>query len=226
MIHPVQEKLLDLSQRYDLRKMGLRQIGRIIGVDHPQKVKFHMKKLGLLDGNRKMLARRVKSPLVGNSKGLLSIPILGLANCGDATMLAESRIEGTLPVSRKLLPSSRVDNLFAVKAVGLSMNRAGINGKSINDGDYVIIDGDDKDVKTGDYVLSVISGLANIKRFTEDKIHKQIVLQSESSQFFPPIHIHEDDLDEYLISGKVIEIIKQPIEENEYRYEPIGKMVE
>ena len=73
-------------------------------------------------------------------------------------------------------------------------------------------------------MLSVISGLANIKRFSEDKIHRQVVLQSESSQFFPPIHIHEDDLDEYLVNGKVIEVIKQS-KEDEYRYEPIGEML-
>ena len=221
MSHPIQQKLLDLSQRYDLRKMGLRQIGRIIEVDHPQKVKFHMKKLGLLDGGKKIPAKRIKSPLTGISKGLLSIPILGLANCGDATMLAEARVEGTLPISRKLLPTNHVDNLFAVRAVGLSMNRASVNGKNIDDGDYVIVDGEDKNVKTGDYVLSVIGGLANIKRFTEDKMHRQIVLQSESSHFFPPIHIHQDDLDEYLVNGKVVEVIKAP-QEDSYRYEPIA----
>ena len=223
-MHSTQQQLLSLSQRYDLRKMGLRQIGRLIGVDHPQKVKFHMKKLGLLDGDKKTTAKRTKSPLAMKAKSLLSIPILGLANCGDATMLAEARIEGTLPISKRLLPTSHTDGLFAVKAVGLSMNRADVNGKSIEDGDYIIVDGEDRNVKTGDYVLSVISGLANIKRFAEDKTNRQIVLQSESTEYFPPIHIHEDDLDDYLVNGRVVEIIKQPKEEG-YRYEPIG-MVE
>jgi len=220
MSHPIQQKLLDLSQRYDLRKMGLRQIGRIIGVEHPQKVKFHMKKLGLLEGDRKITAKRVKSPLAGTSKSLLSIPILGLANCGNATMIAEARVEGTLPISKRLLSTTHTDGLYAVKAVGVSMNRASVNGKSIEDGDYVLVDGEDRNVKTGDYVLSVIGGLANIKRFTEDKTHRQIVLQSESTQYFPPIHIHEDDLDDYLVNGKVIEVIKQPKEDN-FRYEPM-----
>lgn len=219
MMHSTQQQLLDLSQRYDLRKMGLRQIGRLIGVDHPQKVKFHMSKLGLLDEGKKTLAKRVKSPLTGNAKGLLSIPILGLANCGDATMVAEARVEGTLPISKRLLPTSHTEGLYAVKAVGVSMNRASVNGKSIEDGDYVIVDGEDRNVKTGDYVLSVISGLANIKRFVEDKINKQVVLQSESTQYFPPIHIHEDDLDDYLVNGKIIDILKQPKEE-QYIYEP------
>ena len=215
-----QDSGLFIIEKYDLKKMGLRQIGRLIGVEHPQKVKFHMQKLGLLEDGKKKRPNSIKSPLSIKAKSLLSIPILGLANCGDATMLAEARVEGTLPISRKLLPTSHVDNLFAVKAVGLSMNRASVNGKSIDDGDYVIVDGEDKNVKTGDYVLSVISGLANIKRFTEDKVNRQIVLQSESSQFFPPIHIHEDDLDEYLVNGKVVEVIKDP-QEDKYRYEPI-----
>ncbi|KKS99364.1 MAG: hypothetical protein UW07_C0047G0007 [Candidatus Nomurabacteria bacterium GW2011_GWF2_43_8] len=221
-MHIIQEKLLELSQRYDLKKMGLRQIGRLIGVEHPQKIKFHMEKLGLLDEGKKKRVVQTKSPLLGNdeAKKLLSIPILGLANCGDATMLAEARIDGMLPVSSKLIPSTHIDNLFAVKAIGLSMNRADVNGRTIEDGDYVIVDGEDKNVKSGDYVLSVIGGMANIKRFMEDKKNNQIVLQSESNKFFPPIHIHEDELDEYLVNGKVIEVIKQP-QEDSYRYEPI-----
>jgi len=221
-MHPIQQKLLELSQKFDLTKMGLRQIGRLIEVDHPQKVKFHMEKLGLLDNGKKKRFSSIKSPLseFPVAKKLLSIPILGLANCGSATMLAEARIDGMLPVSSKLIPSNHLNGVFAVRAVGLSMNRADVNGKTIEDGDYVIVDGEDKNAESGDYVLSVINGMANIKRFIEDKPNKQIVLQSESNKFFPPIHIHEDELDDYLVNGKVIEVIKEP-KENETHYEPI-----
>jgi repressor LexA len=221
-MHIIQQKLLELSQRYNLKEMSLRKVGDLIGVEHPQKVKFHMEKLGLLDDGKKKRVVKVKTPLLNDkeAKKLLSIPILGLANCGDATMFAEARIDGILPISSKLIPSKHIDNLFAVKAVGLSMNRADVNGKTIEDGDYVIVDGEDKNVKSGDYVLSVIGGMANIKRFVDDKENNQIVLQSESNKFFPPIHIHEDELDEYLVNGKVIEVIKQP-QENNYHYEPI-----
>lgn len=219
-MHAIQQQLLELSQRYDLKKMGLRQIGRLIGVEHPQKVKFHMGKLGLLENGVKKRASSLKSPLSNTTKKLFSLPILGLANCGDATVLAEAKVEGMLPVSSGLIPKSNFENLFAVKAVGISMNRANINGKSIEDGDYVIIDGEDKNAQNGDCVLSIINGMANIKKFVKDKENRQIVLQSESSKFFPPIHIHEDEIDEYLINGKVISVIKQP-RENEARYEPI-----
>lgn len=223
MKHPIQKQLLELSQKYDLEKMGLRQIGKIIGVEHPQKVKFHLEKIGLLKGGRKIRPekRLATVPQTSQDSKVISLPILGLANCGDATMVAESHIEGMLSVSRKLLPKKHSsENLFAIKAVGSSMNRANINGKSINDGDYVIVSRDDMEIKNGDYVLSVISGLANIKRYVEDEKHEQVVLQSESDKFFPPIHIHKEDLDEYFLNGKVVEVIKEP-REDKYSYEPI-----
>lgn len=224
MIHPIQKRLLELSQQYNLEKMGLRQIGKLIGVEHPQKVKFHLQRIGLLKGGRKKKPDHIKPSIQTEDRKIVSIPILGLANCGDATMIAEDRIEGILPVSKKLLPPKHhVADLFAIKAIGSSMNRASINGKTIEDGDYVIIDGGDKFAENGDYVLSIISGLANIKRFVDDKKNEQIVLQSESENYFPPIHIHKDDLDEYLVNGKVLEVIKQPRDSEEYFYEPLGK---
>lgn len=218
-MHPTQRKLLELSQRYDLKKMGLRQIGRLIGVDHPQKIKFHLEKIAPQLGTPTKISKATKAQRA-TKENLLSIPIVGLANCGDATMVAEDRIEAMLLVSPKMVPAAHTDNLFAVQAVGASMNRADLNGKAIEDGDYVIIDGQDRSVKTGDYILSVIGGLANIKKYVEDETHRQVVLESESDQFFPPIYIHEEDLDDYIVSGKVIEVLKQPVTE-ELRYEPI-----
>lgn len=218
-MHPTQRKLLELSQRYDLKKMGFRQIGRLIDVDHPQKVKFHLEKIAPQLSFPAKRPKPIRIQRATNNK-LLSIPIVGLANCGEATMMAEDRIEAMLLVSPKMVPTKHADRLFAVQAVGMSMNRADLNGKAIEDGDYIIVDGQDRDVKTGDYILSVISGLANIKKYIEDKAHRQIVLESESDQFFPPIHIHEEDMDDYIVNGKVIEVLKQPVTE-ELHYEPI-----
>lgn len=219
-MHKIQEQLLELSQKYDLKKMGLRQIGRLINVDHPQKVKFHMKKLGLLEGEHKKFRSLIKRPSSKKSK-VFFIPIVGLANCGDASVFAESKIENMLPVSSKLISTNHTDHLFAVKAVGSSMNHADINGKSIENGDYVIIDSEDKDAKNNDYVLSIINGLANIKKFIKDDQHNQIILKSESDKFFPPIHIHEDDLDDYIVNGKVIQVVKS-FKGDDFRYEPLN----
>ncbi len=139
---------------------------------------------------------------------LIALPILGTANCGPATIYADQNIEGYLRVSGKLLTKKK--DIFAIKASGYSMNKANINGESVEDGDYVIVDPSYRSVKNGDYVLSVIDGMANIKRYFDDKPHKRIILLSESSASFSPIFIHYDDLDSYLVNGKIIQVIKKP----------------
>lgn len=139
---------------------------------------------------------------------MISIPILGAANCGNPREFAIENLEGYLTVSPSMVP--RKKKLFAVRAVGSSMNRANIKGKSIEDGDYVIIDPEFGHPRDGNYVLSVIGGSANIKRFCEDVENGQIVLVSESSQELPPIYIHPKDFADYMVNGKVVQVIKKP----------------
>jgi SOS-response transcriptional repressor LexA len=211
-IHRIQREILKISGRSDLGKMSLRQIGKLIGEENrPQKVKHHLLQLeknGLIRINRleKEIAK-TKAGSISNSK-LISLPILGSANCGPAMIYAEQNIEGYLTISGKLL--SKKKDIFAIKASGYSMNKANINGDSIEDGDYVVVDPRYRSVRNGDYVLSVIDGVANIKRYFNDKDNKRIILLSESSASFSPIFIHYDDLDGYLINGKVIQVIKKP----------------
>ena len=140
---------------------------------------------------------------------MFSIPILGLADCSSATSLADEYIEGYLKVSTSVL--KRKKNLFCVKAKGDSMNQANITGKSIDDGDFLIIDSENRNPKSGDYVLSVINGCANIKRFVKDIVNKCFVLLSESTQTYPPIFIEEQDFTSYMINGKIIKVIKKTV---------------
>jgi len=88
------------------------------------------------------------------------------------------------------------------------MNCATVGGKAIDDGDYVVIDGENRTPEDGDLVLSVIDGMANIKRYRFDRENNQIVLLSESTQSFSPIFIHPDD--DYEINGKVVQVVKKP----------------
>lgn len=140
------------------------------------------------------------------SEVLLNIPILGMANAGAATSLAEEHFIGFLQVSKKLLKKQK--ELFAVEVRGNSMDRANIGGLTIDDGDWIVVDKSAKQPKNGDYVLSVCEGAANVKKFYFDKENGQIILSSESSEQHPPIFIHPDD--SYLIGGKVIQVIKRP----------------
>jgi len=195
--------------------LKLREIGRLIGEQSPQKIKHHLlqlEKKGLIrvDRSKGLIQRTEPGWVKGFAKKarLLSIPILGSANCGPAELFAEQNIEGYLRVSDTLLGRRKPAGLFALRAQGLSMNRANVRGKNVEDGDYLIIDSQDRTPENGDIVVSVIDGTANIKKFIRDKENQQIALLSESTREFSPIYIHEED--DYLVNGKVIQIIKKP----------------
>ena len=210
-MHILQEKILKLAGTSNLGKMSFRQIGKLIGEDSAQKIKHHLfqlEKKGFISMDKeKGFLKKINSGTLEKT-GLVALPILGSADCGVATRFAEERVEGYLKISRKLLPKG--NNLFAIEAIGFSMNRANINGKNLDDGDYAIIDADYKVPKSGDYVLSIIDGVANIKKFINDRENNQIVLVPESTKDYPNIFIHPDEATDYLINGKVVDVIKKP----------------
>lgn len=219
-MHPIQEKLLALSRSENLAKMSLREMALSIGMpkESPQKIKHHMlqlEKKGFLTIDRIRGTMERSSPNPSWAKGLLettsrifSIPILGTANCGPATIFAEENFQGFLRVSSKLVGRTKPTGLYAVKADGFSMNRAEIKGKKIEDGDFVIVDSKSKDVYSKDIVLAIVENKATVKRFFNDKENEQIVLMADSSFNYDPIHLHPSD--DFSISGKVIGVIKKP----------------
>ena len=206
-MHIIQLKLLELSNRKNIFSMGPREIGREIGVSHPQIVKHHLnqlKKKGLLAQKEPSSISKLRENLNKTVTGLVDIPILGSANCGIATIIAEESLGGFLKISNKLLGSSKLERLFALKARGNSLNKANIDGESIEDGDYLVVDTNYKNPRDGEYIVSVIDGCANVKkiRLEDDKI----VLLSESSENIPPIYVHPDD--SYFINGVVTKVVK------------------
>lgn len=208
-MHPIQEKLLKLIDQKNLSDMTLRDIGELIKEPLPQKIKHHLEQLekkGFISYDRKNKAiARTKTKSTKTSP-FLSIPVIGAANCGPATIFANENIEGYLKISKNIL--NKCKNVFAIKAQGLSMNKANINGQSIEDGDYLIIDSDYRSPRNGDVVLSVIDDMANIKKYVFDEKNNQIVLVSQSTKDIPPIYVHEDD--SFMVNGKVIQVIKKP----------------
>ncbi|MFA5831787.1 MAG: S24 family peptidase [Candidatus Paceibacterota bacterium] len=217
-MHIIQQKILALAKSLDVAGVSLRKIGELIDEPNaPQKIKHHMDKLkekGLLVISNDGKIKPAK-PGINVTTHLISLPILGSANCGTARSYANGEIEGYLKVSKGILGEQlikKVSDLFVIRASGNSMNRASIHGKTINDGDYVIAEKTAVPPQNGDYIVSIIEGLANIKRFFTDKKHKQIMLLSESTFKFAPIYIHERDYSEYFVGGKVAEVIKKPEE--------------
>lgn len=208
-MHKLQEKILGILESTNLNGMTLRQIGELIDEKYPQKVKHHLDQLekkGLIKldkRNRKI--EKATSGAVRNTK-LISVPIVGMANCGPATIFANENIEGYIKISKKILRKCK--NIFAIRAQGLSMNKSSINGNTIEDGDYLIIDSDNNSPTNGDIILSVIDDMANIKKYVWDEKNNQVVLVSQSTKDIPPIYIHEDD--SFMVNGKVIQVIKCP----------------
>lgn len=209
-MHPTQQKLVELIDKEDISELSLREIGRRIGISNPQVVKHHLEQL------RKLNLKTVKVPTVGKNilqnsisidKITFDIPLLGFANCGAPSFVAEETANGYLTVSNSIVKST--PGLFALIAQGESMNAANINGNAISTGDYVIVDSNKRNPSSGDYVVSVIDGYANIKKFHLDKEHKQIALISESKQEFPDIIIAAEDFNQYMVSGTVVRVVKK-----------------
>jgi len=210
-MHPIQEKLLEAMALQSLNDLTLREIGELVDEGSAQKIKHHLEQLEkrglvLIDRHRRTI-RRIDQGL-DRKTGIVQVPIFGAANCGPAERVADQFIEGYLSISSRILPKIR--GLFAIRAVGHSMNKANVDGEKIEDGDYVLIDGEDITPRDGDYVLSVIGGVANIKKFRKDKKRGHVILMSESTGDFPPIYLDPKDVSDYIINGKVVRVIKKP----------------
>lgn len=203
-MHPLQTKILDLATSRNLALMSYREIGRLIDEEHPQKVKHHLQQLeraGLLSKSRDGTELR-KSSL---DSGIQAIPIRGSANCGPASLLADDNIEGYLRISTRIVAPRK--GLFALRAVGDSMNRAAVKGKQIEDGDFVLVDPLRRSPRTNEIVVSVIDSLANIKKIVIDNANERVVLTSVSTNEYPPILIHPDET-AYYICGTVVDVVK------------------
>jgi repressor LexA len=214
-MHKIQQELLNLSKHQDLGVMSLRQIAKLVGVGNkPQIVKHHLlqlEKAGLIQLNtEKGVIRLVNKGfnLVSDAKRMFySLPIVGMANCGPATIFADQRTEGYLKVSSKMLPRKKLD-LYVLIADGPSMNKAVVRDNlTIEDGDFVIVDSSHKTARNNDIVVAVIDGMATIKRYKSDKENHRIVLEAESTEKFHPIFIHDGD--DFVVSGKVVDVIKK-----------------
>ena len=207
----IQTQLLNLiASTPEMGAFSLRKIAELLGVKgKPQIAKYHLQQLekrGLIQMNldegvlklvQKGYNHATKSPL-------FAIPVIGAANCGPAVTYADQKVDSYLKISSSLLPRNK-NRLFAIKADGDSMNRAKINGKSIETGDYVLVD---REAKYGnsDVVLAIVDGLATIKEFYLDKAHNRIILKANSDHEYMPIYIGEDD--QFIINGKIVDVIK------------------
>lgn len=138
----------------------------------------------------------IENESFANLKNIFSIPVYGLASCGEALAYAEDNVDGFLRISKSLFRKVDSAKLFAVKTLGDSMDK-----KGINDGDYVIfekyeIGGEELE---GKVVVAVINGMATIK--TYKKVSEDIIglFPHSTNTIHQPIFIHSND--SILIAG-------------------------
>lgn len=211
-MHFLQQKILELSRQTNIRKLSYREIGQRIGEDHAQKVKHHLeqlKKKGFLKiskGGHEI----IPTENLSSNNNFLMLPIIGMANCGPALTFADEQLDGYLQLSKSIIPNYKKGEYFAIKAIGDSLNKAeiGLEKNNIEEGDYAIIQktNANRSDLNGKYVLSVIDGMANLKKFSING--NKIFLSSVSTNNYPPIVIQEEDYQSYFVNGIVKTVIK------------------
>lgn len=213
-MHQTQEHLLRFAEQHDLSKIPLRKIAEMLNKPgmSPGVLQHHfsqLEKKSLLFVDRKTKTQQLGAE--ESDKRFYSIPIVGAASCGPANQLADERVEGYLTVSKNVVTKN--GKLFAVRAVGDSMNNAKVRTPSgdkapIKDGDYAIVDTSLIAIEDNlnKYVVSIINSMANIKRLTKREYDYALISESLSQSSYPPIIIHQDD--DCVINGQVIAVVK------------------
>lgn len=205
----IYSRLTAIAKQTDIEEFSLQELADKIGLKYRSQAKHYKEKAekdGLLVRNS--VGKLVPAPSA-NAPSLITVPIIGDANCGPALSYANDTVTGSLSFSPSILRRPLSRNAFAVRARGNSMDRASINGMSINDGDVAIVEPIEwAAAAEKDYVLSVIDGVANIKKLHIDAPNQRIILRSESRDIFEDIIIGAEDLYMYRIAGRVIAVVK------------------
>lgn len=207
-MHPLQKKILEIAKLNDLRKYTYRELAAAIDCSYASQAKHHLDQLK----KKNLIHIQQNGKLTVSATTITQnfhLPILGQADCGEATRYASDHIEGYLHLSPSLLPKAPLNVLYVLQAKGNSMNQANIAGNTIEDGDYVVVEKREAYLpKNNDIIVSVINGMANIKCFREDPINQRVILLSRSTEPYPPIVIANEDLEQYRPAGKVAAVIK------------------
>jgi repressor LexA len=136
---------------------------------------------------------------------LVGIPILGYANAGTPLVLAQEENLGVLQLDPALIDKTD-QNLFALIVKGDSMNMRNINGKPLDDGQYLIVHRD-AEYGDGDVVVAIVDGCATVKNIKKE--NGLFILYPQSNN---PIHrpIYLNSKSDTMINGKVIMVLDNP----------------
>lgn len=131
----------------------------------------------------------------------INIPLVGNVVAGTP-ILATQNIEAYIPYESTKIKVT-LNDYFFLKALGDSMNKADINGRTIDNGDYVLVRKQNT-ANPGQIIVALIGDDATIKKLKKKEGY--IILQPISSNpTNKPIYIFED----FIIQGVVVDVIKK-----------------
>ena len=152
-----------------------------------------LKEKGYLENTRGLAlpdsSDKVQIPLVGNVA--CGVPFLATENVEACIQFDASKISGT------------PDNYFFLRAIGDSMNNARVSGKTIDDGDFVLIK-KQQTADPGSRVVALIGDEATIKKIIPEDGYVRLQPESTNPKN-KPILLFED----FSIQGVVEDVIKK-----------------
>jgi len=177
-----QEKFFNILMDYIHREKippTNREILKMMGLKSPRSAAQYLDALeerGYIQcGKGARNIKIIKSPYeASDSSKTIKVPILGHVPCG-VPFLAEENIERNVAISEKIAKPPY--KYFMLRAVGDSMNKAGIN-----DGDLVLVR-QQLTANSGDAVVALIDDEATIK---ELRLHKDHITLEPNS--INPVH--------------------------------------
>lgn len=177
ILHPAQQKLLDLLSKHIDEPLTIRELQESIDASSTSVVAHHMAQLekkGYLKKNPN--DSRDYTVLDGPEKQVAYLNMFGLAQCGPKGSILDGTPLDKIPISTRLLPFSSSEG-FLVKAKGDSMM------PKINEGDIVIAK-KSRVADNGSVVVCVNKGEALIKKYQKEK-SGEIILTSYNSRLEP-----------------------------------------
>jgi SOS-response transcriptional repressor LexA len=159
------------------------------------------KKIITRDADRQIYL--VKNEMFRDHANIFSIPAYGLASCGEALAFADNNVDGYVQVSASLFRKEKPAQLFAVTALGDSMDKSGIA-----DNDYVVFAKyENAEELEGRIVVAVINGMATIKIYRALADGMIGLFPHSSNTRHQPIYL--DRSDEILIAGVFRKVLPQ-----------------
>jgi len=187
--------IIDLTQKLG-HEPTLEQVRFALDYTSTSSVQRHtdsLKELGYLSKSRGLS--------LPDTDQTVQIPLVGNVACG-APLLAIENIDAYISYDSSKL-RGKSDDYFFLKAVGDSMDATSVNGKTIDDGDYVLVKKQDYP-DFGKRIVALIGENATIKKLKQGDGH--IILEPESNNpANKPIYVFE----EISVQGVAEDVIKK-----------------